>query len=130
MSEKTIPFTIPDAPTDKYRVKFYRLSMSRLWCYINEIECIYYVNTPWDEYAPDRKGGAALVDDWICLKDSHPEGRICEWKGILNIQPDNIFATRKDAIREAIRRYNVYIEKTMKSVQDIKRRRDELVEKI
>lgn len=123
-TQKELPFTIPDKPVDQYKVKFYRLSMSECWVYIREMECVYHTNTPWDVYSPNDKGGADLVDDWMVYANGSAEGRITGWGNILNMYPENIFATREEAIRESIKRFSKYIVKAEKYIQDLKKFRE------
>lgn len=107
--EKGLPFTIPEKPVDQYTVRYYRLSMCASWVYINEIKCVYHVNTPWGKYRPNWPGGTALVDDWLSSSDGSDEARICGWSKITEIGSSNVFATREEAIQESIRLLDKYV---------------------
>ena len=123
MTEKQKLFNLPEEPVDGYRIDWWRVSTSRDWYYINKMHAIYYVNTPWNEYAPENKGGAALVDDWMIYKDDYKwgEGRWCGWKTPEeNLAKYHIgYATREEA-EEATKRYlEEYKQKAERDIQII-----------
>lgn len=118
-TEKKLPFMLPNEPVDGYTVKYYDLSMCELWCYIKETVCVYHVHTPWYIYAPNRKGGADLIDDWMISVEGSDVGRIDNWSDIIKISSEDIFATRKEAIQESIIRYDRYIARATKRIREL-----------
>lgn len=111
---------LPKEPIDGYKVKFYRLSLSGYWCYINEIEAVYYLNTPWDTYRPNDRGGADLVDHWVLNKDGFPEGRILGWENIKYIENETgAFPTRETATKEAAKQVGDMIVRGKQHIEEM-----------
>ena len=114
--------SIPDKPVDLFKLEFYRLSMNPQWIYLYAETCTYYVNTPWGACHSD-KGGADLVDDWMISKDGLDEFRICGWgfiKGYLENSAIYIFETKAEALQEAVRNFDRWIEGDEKKIAQMK----------
>lgn len=123
--------TLPQKPVDKYQIEWWSLRISSAWCYIEHCVAIYHVNTPWDEYKPDCKGGADLVDDWMICAGGSASGRVHGWRALFapSFDWENGFATEKEAAEEAIKRLNGYITQYKGEIAEVESIKKEVVDK-
>jgi len=108
-----ITIDLPKDPVDGYQVKYWRLSLTAHWCYINETVATYHVDTSWEDYQEtmetshhDIRKGADLVDGL---------------KGLAS-QKD-IFPSREAAVIEARIRLDEYIVQAEEHVLELKKRK-------
>lgn len=111
-------FTIPEQPIDGYQLNYYRISVSSVWWFLNEMKAIYYLNTSWDKYSPNNKGGADLADDWMIYKDNYAEGRFCGWKSPAELKEYwyDCFLTKEEALTEIRKRLEKYLSNEKRKV--------------
>lgn len=118
-----ITIDLPKEPVDGYQVKYWRLSLSSYWCYINETVATYHVAVAWAFYSPrDHRSGADLIDDWMITVDGHDTGRFSGWDGLkgLTVQKD-VFPSREAAVIEARIRLDDDIARAEQHVLDLKK---------
>ena len=126
-----LPFTLPEKPVDKFRIHYFRV-----WrggadnIIIDEITSVYHINTSWDAYSPNNRGGADLVDDWMVFENGSATGRIEGWVKILEIDPEAIFETKTEAIKYAIEVYGKWIADAKERIRKLEQLRLNLEAKI
>jgi len=126
-----ITIDLPKDPVDGYQVKYWRLSLTAHWCYINETVATYHVDTSWEDYQEtmetshhDIRKGADLVDDWMICVDGHPTGRFPGWDGLKGLASQkDIFPSREAAVIEARIRLDEYIVQAEEHVLELKKRK-------
>jgi len=117
---KLLPFMIPGELVDQYVVEYYRIwrgGASNI--VIDEVKCVYHVNTSWDKYFPNNKGGMDIVNAWMVFVNGQVSGRILSWEGILKADPERMFITKDEAIRAAIEIYGRLITYSMECTQGL-----------
>lgn len=114
--------TPPESPVDGYELKWYQISVSSNWWYLSEKKAVYHVNTPWNKFSPNERGGADLVDDWMIYKNGYAEGRWTGWNAPCNLTYwENCFHTKAEALAEIRKRLETYVTEELKKVRYIKK---------
>lgn len=99
------PFALPDAPIDGYRVTWFEVGSDNLSACVSERHAIYHVHTRWADYAPGARGGADIINQWMCGDGERTTGRTNEgWReAFKDYDWRRCFATRGEAVAEALR---------------------------
>jgi len=103
-SNGAAPFELPDAPVDGYKVTWWRVEGFDDNVHVIECHATYYVHKKWNEYCPDRPGGADIIDSWMIQDIMRCRG--AGWSSAWDLDDwkrDKYFSTKKEALEEVIR---------------------------
>lgn len=121
-------FELPKEPINRYEIKFWRVSVSDRYCYINEIKMVYFANATYSEVVPNNGEGVPLVDQWMLYSNGTPECRLVNWnldEEWLNLNR-NTFNTKENAIEYAIEKLTHYINHHTQIISELKEKVKEL----
>jgi hypothetical protein len=117
---------LPEKPVDGYTVTWFEVYKDVYSASVSEHKAVFHVNTKWDDFAPDRKGGVDIVNDWMCYTRGHADGRMCGWYSILDWDWKDDYATRKEALKAAIDYCTQRIKDLYKHIDSLNEYRSEL----
>ncbi len=115
-----IKITLPEKPTDLYRIDWYEINVTSSWYYITKRHAIYYMDIKYADLYPNEKGGADLIDQWMFYNNDYASGRRDGWD-LSGINWKDAFTTEDEAKAEVVKLLNKYLDQANKQSAKIAR---------